>query len=138
MIKYLVLILLAANLQSLAQTSVQTVVEQLENAQKALPREKVYIHIDKPSYMSGDTLWLKAYVLDGTFLTAADQSGLLYLELSNDTGKVVQRRMLPLTQGLGSGSLVLDKKEVPHGSYIIKISIVKSAITDFCIHGRCN
>ena len=30
------------------------------------PQEKVYLHTDKGTYMAGDTLWFRSYIVDAT------------------------------------------------------------------------
>ncbi|RYZ94407.1 MAG: hypothetical protein EOP47_27900, partial [Sphingobacteriaceae bacterium] len=98
---------------------ITTLVSTIDSATTRLPAEKVYLHIDKPHYSSTDTVWLKAYVLDGD-LEYSKQSGLLYTELVNDTGKVVLRQSMPVIQGLGWGQLILDEEKVAEGSYTLR------------------
>ncbi len=96
-----------------ADTSgIHGIITSMDTLRSRKPAEKLYIQFDKPYYSTGDTIWLKAYLLDAAFLTAS-KSGVLYLELANDTNKVLMRRMLPVLDGLGRGNIVLDKEEVP-------------------------
>ena len=41
------------------------------------PQEKVYLHMDNRSYFIGDTIWLKAYVMNATTLHPTQMSGVL-------------------------------------------------------------
>jgi hypothetical protein len=82
--------------------------------------EKVYVQTDKPNYISGDTIRLKAYLLNADYLTPTNRSGMLYIELDDQDGKAAKRIMLPVTTGLAWGDIALDEKEVPHGSYTLR------------------
>src|SRR5471032_668298 len=62
-----------------------------------LPIERVYVQTDKPFYAVGDTIWLKAYVFNADYLHNSTRSGLLYIELTNDSANVVNQMVLPLT-----------------------------------------
>ncbi|RCH53764.1 hypothetical protein DJ568_16125 [Mucilaginibacter hurinus] len=84
-----------------------------------MPSEKVYLHIDKPYYTNTDTIWLKSYVLNGS-LGGSEQSGLLYAELVNDTGRVVLRQSMPVLMGISWGQIALDSVGVPEGSYTLR------------------
>ncbi|HCN84108.1 MAG TPA: hypothetical protein DIT07_10895 [Sphingobacteriaceae bacterium] len=85
-----------------------------------MPEEKLYIQFDKPYYSTGDTIRLKAYLFDAAFLSDSKKSGIAYLELANDTNKVLLHRMLHLEAGLGMGDIVLNKEDIPEGSYTIR------------------
>lgn len=82
--------------------------------------EKLYIQTDKPCYFSGDTLWFKAYLFNASYLKASDKSGVMYLEIANDSNRVVKRIMLPVLEGLTYGQVRLDEKEFVQGSYVLR------------------
>ena len=104
-----------------AQTAsgIQSIISSMDTLRNRMPAEKLYIQFDKAYYSTGDTIWMKAYLFDAAFLTAS-KTGVVYLELANDTNKVLMRRMMPVMDGLGRGNMVLDKEEVPEGSYTIR------------------
>jgi hypothetical protein len=84
-----------------------------------IPAEKVFLQTDKPYYSSGDTIWMKAYVLDAA-LNYSKQSGLLYTELIDDTGKVIIRQSMPVKLGISFGQMALDAATVPEGGYTLR------------------
>ncbi|RCH53763.1 hypothetical protein DJ568_16120 [Mucilaginibacter hurinus] len=84
-----------------------------------MPSEKLYLHIDKPYYTNTDTIWLKSYLLNGS-LGGSEQSGLLYAELVNDTGRVVLRQSMPVLMGISWGQIALDSIQVTEGSYTLR------------------
>ncbi|MDB5114941.1 MAG: hypothetical protein JWQ79_433 [Mucilaginibacter sp.] len=84
------------------------------------PIEKLYLQTDKNYYLTGDTLWFKAYLLNGDFLTPSQKSGLLYVELDDAAGRMEKRIMVPVVSGIGWGNMELDEKEIPEGSYTLR------------------
>ncbi|MXV15744.1 hypothetical protein [Hufsiella ginkgonis] len=91
-----------------------------EKIKEALPVEKVSLHLDKPYYAVGDTIWYKAYVVNADYLTASKRSGLLYVELANDSNRVIRRVMLPVIMGLTWGNIALNADEVADGNYVLR------------------
>jgi hypothetical protein len=81
--------------------------------------EKLYLQTDKPVYHTGDTLWFKAYLLEQTYLRPSKKSGILYIELANDSNRMIKRIMLPIN-GITYGSIALDEKLLPQGGYILR------------------
>ncbi|MEO8886381.1 MAG: carboxypeptidase-like regulatory domain-containing protein [Mucilaginibacter sp.] len=118
----------AALAQKAAQPDTLTITNKnLKNYIRALtaiheykPIEKLYVQTDKPYYTTGDTLRFKAYLLNADYLTPADRSGLLYVELDDQTGKAAKRIMVPVEKGLAWGDIALDGKEIPEGSYTFR------------------
>jgi hypothetical protein len=92
----------------------------LDSLHSRMPLEKLYIQLDKPYYSTGDTLRMKAYLLDAASGKGSDKSGIVYIELANDSSKVLFRRMLPVGYGLGTGNIILRKEDIPEGSYTLK------------------
>ncbi len=73
------------------------------------PREKVFVHLDNNAYLEGETLWFKAYVVRASTLRPTDLSRVLYAELLNDKGSVVQRKLLRIDSlGQANGEFELN------------------------------
>jgi Carboxypeptidase regulatory-like domain len=72
--------------------------------------EKVYLHLDKPSYYPGDTIWYKAYVLTGAEHKLSGLSGVLEVELINSKDSVISRQTLRIVAGLAWSEFVLPRK----------------------------
>lgn len=92
----------------------------LDSFNRRLPVEKVYLHTDKPYYNIGDTLWFKSYLLDRVNLTGSRLSGLLYVELDNDSSEMVRRISIPIKDGLGWGQIPLIKAIFKEGGYTLR------------------
>jgi hypothetical protein len=82
------------------------------------PFEKVHIQFDKPYYTLGDTIWMKAYVVNQNNELSAI-SKLLYVDLVNDNDSTKTSLRLPLTAGMGWGSLSLSDSVMRMGNYHI-------------------
>lgn len=61
-------------------------------------QEKVYLHLDNNCYFLGDTIWYKAYVVLADDNSPQPLSRILYTELLNEQGYVVERQKLVLSE----------------------------------------
>lgn len=75
---------------------------------QSLPQEKVYLHFDNTGYFKGETIWFKGYVVRADNNRPTDKSGVLYVELVNPSGDVVETRKLPVINGEANGDITLD------------------------------
>ncbi|MGZ3777472.1 MAG: carboxypeptidase-like regulatory domain-containing protein [Mucilaginibacter sp.] len=80
----------------------------------------MYLQFDKAYYATGDTLWFKAYLLNSAYLTASTQSGILYIDIANDSNKVIKEYRFPVKTGLSWGNISLDEKEYRTGTYALR------------------
>jgi hypothetical protein len=92
----------AAQDNRLAQ-SLNTVQKQASD----FPYEKAYLHMDKPRYVAGDTIWFKSYTVIGADHRLSVLSGILNVELINDRNTIVQSIKLALFSGLAYGDFAL-------------------------------
>jgi hypothetical protein len=69
--------------------------------------EKLFIHTDQAGYLTGETLWLSVYYVDGTYHKPLDISRVAYIELLNKEGRAVLQTKVALTTGGGNASLFL-------------------------------
>ncbi|MGY4383468.1 hypothetical protein ACVWYN_000487 [Pedobacter sp. UYP24] len=83
------------------------------------PQEKVYLHLDKPYYALGDTIWFKAYVTTGSSHQLSAISGALHVDLITEKDSIVRSLKLPLAAGMSLGDFVLED-ELREGSYRIR------------------
>lgn len=72
------------------------------------PQEKVYLHLDNTGYFKGETIWFKAYVKRCDTDRRTDLSHVLYVELLNPSGDVVEKRKLPIVNGEANGDIKVD------------------------------
>src|ERR1700761_1169070 len=94
------------------------IVAALNNKSKHQNIEKLYVQLDRSWYKHGDTLWYKAYLLNRN-LSASLQSGLIYIELINDSSRVVKRQMIKANGGVAAGDIEIKRKFIP-GTYTLR------------------
>lgn len=92
----------------------------LDSLNIKLPVERAYLHLDKTSYNTGDTLWFKGYVTAGYDLAATKRSGVLIVELNNDSAEVVRRITVPIKKGIAMAQIALPSKAFREGAYTIR------------------
>lgn len=77
--------------------------------------EKIHLHLDKPYYAAGETIWIKGYVVDELNRPSLI-SQVLYINLINDSGKLVSQLTLPLNSGTAYGDIPL-MDTITQGTY---------------------
>ena len=88
-------------------------VEEYRKSNASLPGEKVFLHLDRPNYMQGDTIWFKAYSWFGYDQIADTVSKVLYVDLLNPEGKIELKKKLLIQNGTSVGEFSLDKNIYP-------------------------
>lgn len=64
-------------------------------------QERVYIQYDKASYVPGETIWFKSYLMQG--ILPADESKTLYTDFSDDKGNLLLHNVSAILDGSSSG-----------------------------------
>lgn len=83
------------------------------------PSEKLFGHLDRPAYVSGETLWLKLYAVEGTTQQPLPASTIAYVEVLDPQQKPVLQAKIALREASGQGSLVLPATLVS-GRYTVR------------------
>ncbi len=86
--------------------------------------EKIYLHIDREFYFIGETIWFKAYLLDGQNLSSVADTQNLYIDLIDSEGRIAQNQVLICENGEASGSILIPDSSST-GTFMIR------AYTDF-------
>lgn len=84
-----------------------------------LPREQVYLHLNKTTYVSGEAVWLKAYVWDLASKMPSFETTNLEVSLYESDGKFVKSKLFFGDKGYASGNFEIDSLLVP-GEYYIR------------------
>lgn len=112
------LLLCMFTIQAVAQqqnpTTLQGWAERLQKFGKSLPQEQIFIHMDNTCYFLGDTIYFKAYVRRSDGMPT-NLSTVLYAELLNQDGYLVQRKLLELKNGQVHGDFALQ--DTLYGGY---------------------
>lgn len=81
--------------------------------------EKAYLHTDKDFYTNGETIWFKTYLVDGIDHRKSDKSRVVYVELLDSEGNILERRK-QFVGNLGTaGEIQLDQK-LAQGEYTLR------------------
>ena len=64
-------------------------------------QEKTYLHYDKSTYATGETIWYKAYIMNG--INAADESKTFYVDWTDDKGKLLSHSVIPVVYATAAG-----------------------------------
>ena len=86
----------------------------------SIPQEKAYLHMDKPYYAVGDTIWFKGYLTTGSRHRLSPLSGAVYVDLIDDQDQAVKTLKLPADSGTVAGDLILDE-DIKAGSYRVRV-----------------
>ncbi len=81
--------------------------------------EKVYVQTDKPYYIAGDTLWFKAWVVNGITLIPSPFSKYVYVELIDRLDSVLVRRKI-MEDSTGFHNMIKLPAALPAGEYCLR------------------
>ena len=95
-------------------------VERLTAFGRTIPQEKVYVHMDNTCYFQGDTIWFAAYTRQTTDDLPSRMSGVLYVELLNNDGYLVERKLVEMHEGRGNGFFALNNSIQYSGFYELR------------------
>ncbi len=81
--------------------------------------EKLYVHLDKSTYASGSTIWLKAYLVTVTEHMPLGSSQFVYVELFDKTETLISRIKIKRKDGIFAGNIKLPQA-LQEGDYCVK------------------
>lgn len=84
------------------------------------PREKLFIHYDKPFYKINDTIWLKGYLLTANENVGSDSSRIAYVEIINAQDEIVKRISTPCYGGNFYSNITLSQDDYKQGNYLLR------------------
>ncbi len=96
-----------------------TLLHKLETYQKYNLTEKVYLHLDRPTYSAGEDIWFKGYVTIAPENILSGWSKVLYVDLIDMRDELVQNIVLPITAGIAYGDFALSDT-LAEGSYRLR------------------
>ena len=106
------------NNEEITQEDIESLDEYVQLNQE-LPAEKIFLHLDRPNYMQGDTIWFKAYLWHGYDQVPDTISGVLYVDLISSQGRVLLKRKLLIQNGTARGDFSLDST-ITSGNYYVR------------------
>jgi hypothetical protein len=85
----------------------QKLEQQLQTYRVNLNPEKIYVHLDKTHYVAGETVWMKAYLVNASSLEAVNLDEVVYVDLINRSGEPLRQLTFKAEDGKVAGQLVL-------------------------------
>jgi len=98
---------------------IRIIAEKLSAYYTATRPEKAYLHLDRPAYGTGETIWLSAYVVDALRHRPDTLSKVLHVDLLSPERRVVVRRTLRLVGGRAAGDIELNDS-LRAGTYLLR------------------
>ncbi len=86
-----------------------------------LPRESIFLHLNKSTYVVGEELWFSAYAYDRKYGLPFTQSTNLQVVLYNEQGVPIEDRLVMAVNGFARGNIAIDSTYAS-GDYYIKAS----------------
>jgi hypothetical protein len=81
--------------------------------------EKIYLQPDGSIYTNNQTVWYKAIVVKASDHTPTKLSGVLYVELISPDEKILEKKLIKVENGTGSGFFDLNQN-YNEGKYLIR------------------
>jgi len=79
--------------------------EALKKFEENYPQEKIHLLLSKKNYVAGENLWFTSFVFDG--YSPSTISTNVFIELYDQNKKQISKKIYPLINGKGSGSISL-------------------------------
>jgi hypothetical protein len=102
-----------------APDSLATLGRKLGQYQRQALVEQLYLHLDRPAYVAGETMWLKAYAVEGTAHRPLAMSKVAYVEVLDAAQRPVLQAKIALVQAMGQGAFELPT-DLPTGRYTVR------------------
>lgn len=84
-------------------TALERLKERVRLFGERIPQEKVFVQMDNTCYFLGDTIWFSAFTSRTNSDRPSKISRVLYAELWNHDGYLVERKLVEMHDGRGSG-----------------------------------
>ena len=83
------------------------------------PQEKIHVMTDKPYYITGDTIWMRAFVVNAVNHQPVYASKFVYVELLSPMNEVAMRIKIKDRDGVMKGYLPLEPTQIAEGEYTL-------------------
>jgi len=86
-----------------------------------LPRESLFLHTNKTTYLVGEEIWFKVYTYDRKNSLSSKATTNIYLGVYDQTGKQVDKKIFLAKEGVAIGNIAVDST-FTSGNYYLKSS----------------
>lgn len=100
-----------------AQTMQDTIIANFSLMER-IPKEKLYLHLDKPFYGAGEKIWFKGYLVNAITHQNNAQSNFIITELINRSDSIVERKKIR-RDSLGFHNAFTLPATLPAGDYYL-------------------
>jgi hypothetical protein len=115
---FIILFILTA-ISALAQTDkvirMDSITNRIIDQVILCPKEKLYVHLDKPTYVSGEKIWFRVWLADAVLHKQVSEQ-IVFVELINPMDSVVYRSIIKQNLGSLNGNIPLNLN-LPEGYY---------------------
>ena len=101
-----------------AQTMQDTIIANFSLMER-IPKEKLYLHLDKPFYGAGEKIWFKGYLVNAITHQDNAQSNFIITELINRSDSIVERKKIR-RDSLGFHNAFTLPATLPAGDYYLR------------------
>lgn len=101
-----------------AQTMQDTIIANFSLMER-IPKEKLYLHLDKPFYGAGEKIWFKGYLVNAITHQNNAQSNFIITELINRSDSIVERKKIR-RDSLGFHNAFILPATLPAGDYYLR------------------
>lgn len=119
--KYVILLLCFFTTSAFGQNSEfsnKNTIEQYDEYFK-MPRESLYLHLNKSSYLRGEHLWFQGYAYDRRNQKLSQEVRNVELRVYNEEGKMLEKQLLLAQEGKFFGQVEIDST-YSDGNYYLK------------------
>jgi TonB-dependent SusC/RagA subfamily outer membrane receptor len=81
--------------------------------------QKIYLHLDKNFYVSGEMLWYSTYLVDASSHGLYPENQIAYVDLISPDGKLVSHQKVNVVEGRAAGNIALSTL-LPTGVYRLR------------------
>jgi hypothetical protein len=120
MIKRSFLLLLGFLLYSLSFSQEKTAADAYVEYFKS-PRESLYMHTNKTTFLPGEEIWFKVYALDRKSQLTSKATSNIHFGLFDKDGKQLDRKLFLAKEGYAFGNIQIDST-FASGDYYLKVS----------------
>lgn len=96
-------------LLSAVEVRAESLLKRFEAQRLEYPQEKIYVHTDRSYYMGGDTIWLRAHMVDAASHRPVSMSKYVYVELKAPSDSILSRIKIKEQDGVYSGYIPLPQ-----------------------------
>lgn len=100
----ILLLLVSLDISAQEKPELDAVYEDYFNLTRVIP----HLHLNKTSFLQGEEVWFKAYIVDQNKNKLNDITSNLVCTLHDEEGNEVARKLIFIDKGIGHGSFLLD------------------------------